>query len=246
MTPFYEQDGIQIFHGDCRDVLPSLDGKFDLVLTDPPYGISMRGVKHDKGRGKGVRNFDFLPNDTHEQSTEIAKEAIRASEHLLKPNGSGYAWMGHTQFAELVLDLRSRGWKTRFLVWERTCPPPTPPGSGWKSTADLCLYWFRPGRKWTHTGLNPPPGNVIHADSYRYGKPGKNGHPTQKPFECVNPLIVASTNEGDAVLDPFAGSGTTLVAAKKLGRRAVGIELEERYCEIAANRLRQRVLAVKE
>jgi site-specific DNA-methyltransferase (adenine-specific) len=80
------------------------------------------------------------------------------------------------------------------------------------------------------------------ADSYRYGAPGKTGHPTQKPLPTITPLILVSTEPGDLVLDIFAGSGTTLVAAKANGRRAIGIEVNEEYAEMAADRLRQGVL----
>lgn len=92
--------------------------------------------------------------------------------------------------------------------------------------------------------MTAPPPNVLTFDSYRYGQPGKVDHPTQKPVGLVNTLLMASTRLDDVVLDPFAGSGTTLVAAKALGRKAIGIEIEERYCEIAAKRLAQEVLEV--
>ena len=84
--------------------------------------------------------------------------------------------------------------------------------------------------------------NVIEADSYRHGQPGKVDHPTQKPLPTASIPIRYSTDPGDLVLDPFMGSGTTLRAAKDLGRRAIGIELSERYCEVAANRMAQEVL----
>ena len=79
------------------------------------------------------------------------------------------------------------------------------------------------------------------ADSFRHGQPGKVDHPTQKPERIIRQLVTASTRPGDVVLDPFAGSGTTLVVAKATGRRAIGIEIEERYCEIAAKRMGQEV-----
>ena len=132
----------------------------------------------------------------------------------------------------------TRDFKTRILVWSKMYPAPVPPNSGWPSAAELCLYAYPDGRIWNDTGIRS---NVIVADSYRGGQPGKVDHPTQKPPAVIVPLILSSSLEGQTILDPFMGSGTTLRAAKDLGRKAIGIEIEERYCEIAANRLGQEV-----
>lgn len=244
LTPYFESEGVRLFHGDSREIVPMLEAAtIDLILTDPPYGVSQSGVVHNGRPGRGRRSFDFFPNDSSAESCDLACRVLRLAESLLKPDASGYAWCGHRQFSELTIDLEGRGWTTRFLVWSKSCPAPPPPGSGWPSAAELCLYWFRPGRRWNHTGDRPPPGNVIAADSYRHGKPGKVSHPTQKPFECVTPLIAASSLPGDTILDPFAGSGTTLVAAKQAGCKAIGVEREERYCEIICKRLEQGVFS---
>jgi site-specific DNA-methyltransferase (adenine-specific) len=240
VKPYYSEDGITIFCADCRDILPSLP-KVDLVLTDPQYGISQPGVAHEGPPGKGVRSFDFFANDTKDYANRLALEAFKLTVPLCHQNASAYWWVGHYTFGPLVEAFESAGWKTRFLVWVKACPAPAPPGSGWPSAAELCVYGFREGRTWNHDGTNAPRANVFVADSYRHGMPGKNGHPTQKPFAVITPLIVASSPEGGLVLDPFMGSGTTLEAAKKQGRRAIGIEIEERYCEIAAKRLSQEV-----
>jgi site-specific DNA-methyltransferase (adenine-specific) len=242
VTPFYEQDGIVIFHGDCRDVLPELAaGSVDLVVTDPPYGVSQPGVGH-WGPSNGTRNFDFFPNDDLATSVAVASAAADLCFRVLADDASVYWWAGHRQFAVLSGIYEQREWKTRFLVWSKECPCPPPPGSGWPSAAELCLYAWRHGRTWTHDGKNFPRSNVLVADSYRFGQPGKVDHPTQKPLQVVAPLINASSRPGDTVLDPFMGSGTTLRAAKDLGRKAIGIEICERYCEIAAKRLAQGVL----
>ena len=240
LMPYYDHAGITIYNADCRDVLPCLP-KVDLVLTDPPYGISMVGIAHEGPTGKGTRNFDFFPNDSAAESCSLALEVASMTDALLGDAGSGYMWCGHRQFAELTVARELAGWKTRFLVWVKSCPAPPPPGSGWPSGAELCVYWFRPGRRWMHDGKTAPRSNVIVADSYRFGQPGKVNHPTQKPPAVIAPLVRASSSPSDMILDPFMGSGTTLVAAKQLGRRAIGIEIEERYCEIAAKRLSQEV-----
>lgn len=245
MKPYYEQSGITIYHADCRDVLPTL-ASVGHVITDPPYAISEEGLWHIGRPGKGRRRFDFFPKGTEwAEMIEMVIAAAALTLPLIAANGSAYWWVGHREFGPLVSLFESAGWKTRFMVWAKLAPSPPPPGSGWPSGAELCVYAFRPGRTWNHDGTTPPASNVFHVDSCRNGQPGKVGHPTQKPEAVISPLMLASTNNGDAILDPFMGSGTTLVVAKRLGRRAIGIELEERYCEIAVRRLQQEALPLE-
>ena len=246
MRPYYSHAGIEIFHGDCREVLPSRFNPgcrpIDLLLTDPQYGISQPGVVNCGDPSKGTRSFGFFENDTPSEASALAMEAWEAILPIYSEAASAYWWVGHYMFGKLVDAYEAKGWKTRFLVWSKLCPAPQPPGTGWPSAAELCVYASRPGRTWNHDGTNCPRSNVFLADSYRHGIPGKVGHPTQKPFAVISPLILASSPERGLILDPFMGSGTTLVAAKTLGRSAVGIELEEKYCEMAAKRLGQEVL----
>lgn len=237
MSPYYEDEMVTLYHGDCREVLPTLE-VVDLVHADPPYSLSVE-ADHDNRRGKGKRRLNFFEGDTHwEGMTNTVVEAVQACMHLAPAH---YWWCGHRQFGPILEVFEADGFKTRPLAWRKLCPVPAPPGVGWDSALELCVYAFREGRKWTPpTGTKAP--NVIEADSYRHGQPGKVDHPTQKPMRTALVPIEFSSEPGDVVLDPFAGSGTTLVAAKKLGRRGIGIELEERYCEVAAKRLSQGVL----
>ncbi len=237
--PYYSDDHVTIYHGDCAEILPTLD-VVDLVHTDPPYSLSVAS-DHQNRRGKGTRRLNFFAGDTDWASMTL--EVVDRIELAAALAPALYVWCGHRQFGALTESLESMGFKTRFLVWKKSCPVPAPPGVGWDSAAELCVYAFKEGRKWTPpTGTKCP--NVIEADSYRHGQPGKVAHPTQKPLETATFPISFSTDPGDVVLDPFMGSGTTLRAAKDYGRRAIGIELEERYCEIAAKRCAQEVLVL--
>jgi DNA modification methylase len=240
MKPTYQSDLVTLYLARCEDVLPTLQpASVDLLLTDPPYGVSQAGVVHVRKPGNGSRNIDFFPDDTPEFSIGLCMAAAELADRLLKPSASAYWWCGHRQFGPLTDWYSARKWKTRFLVWAKACPCPPPPGSGWPSAAEICLYAWRLNRVWTHGGTDYPLSNVIVADSYRHGQPGKVDHPTQKPFGVVAPLITASTWHGYTVLDPFMGSGTTGVAAVQLGRRFVGIECDENYYKIAERRIRQ-------
>lgn len=239
--PYYSDDLVTLYHADARDILPHL-GPVDLIHADPPYSVSST-VPIVRKPGKGTHRFDFFEVDLDWSAMRDTVLEIVALAAPLAP--SVYVWCGHRQFGHLVELFEANGWKTRPIVWRKKVPIPAPPGVGWDSALELCVYAFRSGRKWTPpTGTKVP--NVIDADSYRHGQPGKVDHPTQKPIVTASRPIEYSTDPGDLVLEPFAGSGTTLVAAKRLGRRVIGIELEEAYCEIAAKRLAQGVLTFDE
>ena len=205
-TPYYEQDGITIYHADCRDILPLLEpGSIDLVLTDPPYGIAdiwMGGSGHGWGKAslaQPLRNsWDGQPPDN-----ETLMRCIRAGKNAV-------VWGGN------YFDLPpSRGW----LVWNK-------PERGFTlAEAELA---------WTNRDA------VIRVGDFNRSDPDRE-HPTQKPIKLMR-WCLSFFPEAQSIIDPFMGSGTTLRAAKDLGRRAIGIELEERYCEIAAKRLQQSVL----
>jgi len=236
MSLYYDHAGIQIYLGDCREILPSLP-KCDMLLTDPPYSVSVSGSVHHGPPGKGSRNLDFFAGDDDWASmTSLVSDRISLAQENLNETGSAYIWCGHRQFGNLLSIFEERGYSTRFLVWAKKCPPPAPPNSGWSSGAELCIYAYKPGRTWNGKWQT---NNVLTYDSYRYGQPGKVDHPTQKPIDLFQKLIAISSADNSLILDPFMGSGTTLVAAKNLGRKAIGIEREEKYCEIAAKRLSQ-------
>lgn len=208
MKPYYDHKGITIYHGDCREVLPTLD-KVDLVLTDPPYGIGKRLVTGGKGH-----SFDFLIKsgaDAWDTKIDIILMSVVISK-------------GHNA-----------------IVWGGNFYP--------LPACDMPLCWdkVRPNQKnlseWEYGWTT----FVGRARLFRYC--GNGGfvakevrqHPTQKPLALMT-WCISLADEPQNILDPFMGSGTTLVAAKELGRKAIGIEIEEKYCEIAAKRLAQEVL----
>lgn len=202
MTPYYEQDGITIYHGDCRDVLPALRlPVLETVLcTDPPYGIDFAGrpSKWQRLAGMHAEKWD--------------REPFADVDLLIRSAGVACIWGGNYYALPL-----SRGW----LAWIK---PDAPPSMG-----TFELAWTNIDQKARH---------IVHSIGATNAE--RVGHPTQKPLRVMR-WCIGGLPEG-LVLDPFAGSGTTLLAAKDFGRRAIGIEIEERYCEIAARRLSQGVL----
>lgn len=234
-------DGVTLHMGDCREILPTLP-RADAIITDPPYSVSVPGVGRWEMRYGRTDDLDFFEGDQDwEAMTATVCDAAMLAVALLEAHGSAYFWCGHRQFGKLIALLEAAGWKTRFLVWSKACPVPAAPGSGWPSAAELCVYAYRSGRRWAWKGVCPFKSNVLVADSFRFGQPDKVDHPTQKPIAVINPLVRASSLEGDTILDPFMGSGTTGVAAVKLGRKFTGIEIEPKYFDIACSRISEAV-----
>ncbi len=229
MKPYYEHDGIVIYHGDCRDVLCSLP-LADLVLTNPPYGIESGAAF--------VRKNATVIEDWAEEGHNRQVDGWR---HLLLAQPDAY----FVEFMDASIASEDRvreehqasGWTPwrRFLI-VKEAPPPTPRKtfvSGWEAA----LVSYRGKRNWYGGGATP--------DRWIGMTPNRLNnavHPTEKPAAPLRILVGALSQPDALVLDPFMGSGTTLRAAKDLGRRAIGIEIEERYCEIAAKRLAQEVL----
>jgi len=216
MTPYYEDDAVTIFNADCRDVLPDLEIS-DLLLTDPPYGIG-EAAGRNKSRGPLAISKDF---GTASWDNEIIDHGLMgfvrtSAVHQIIFGGNYY-------------DLPPT---SCWLVWDKE--------NGATDFADCELAWTNMRKatrliRWRWQGM-------LQADmkdkDYRW-------HPTQKPLAVMRWCIIQAPETVETVLDPFMGSGTTLRAAKDLGRKAIGIETEERYCEIAANRMAQSVMALE-
>jgi site-specific DNA-methyltransferase (adenine-specific) len=206
MTPYYEHNGITIYHGDCRDVLPTLSaGSVDLVLTDPPYGVQI--AEWDK-----MAPYRVLPD-------------------LLNISRGAVLWFGAA--SRLQTDITSFDVPPqRVIVWHVAF-------SLAKTSAHGMFYRWHPIYAWQlPTHHNGPTTDVL---TVRQSGHDEWYHPGTKPLLLMSKLIGLSPVQG-IVMDPFMGSGTTLRAAKDLGRRAIGIEIEESYCEIAAKRLSQEVM----
>jgi len=223
MTPYYERAGITIYHGDCREILPQLP-RADLVLTDPPYshrhvggdGFAAARAFYRDGALDGLN--DFVLSDFAGLMLAAAPMLIAFHSRDLIPDYAALARASERRF-----DLH---------VWHKTNAIPFTANT-WKSDLEyIALIWERkPG--WTQLSQE------MHSKAYVSAINSDGLHPAAKPIPLLYKYC-AVLGSG-LVVDPFAGSGTTLEAAKLAGRSAIGIEIEERYCEIAARRLGQEV-----
>ena len=230
MKPYYSDDSVTLYHGDCRDVLARMsDQSVDCVITDPPYDDrTHKGAKTNKGRGHGVKAVHF-DSFTHERQVETFAELARLTRRWV------VATLATSTAFRFDLEPPPGLRCLRVGAWVKPNPMPQisadRPGQGWEPIVffhrdDLKPAWNGGGRAgvWTHP--------VVQGE----------GHPTVKPLPMVADFVRLFTNPGELVLDPFAGSGTTLRAAKDEGRKAIGVELDERYCELIAKRLSQDTL----
>jgi DNA modification methylase len=213
MKPYYEHGGITIYHGDCREVLPHVSA--DLLLTDPPYGIAH------------ASNYTCETTTAGWMNAAIAGDGNCALRDFALAGRSEWACFGSPRVSA---PSGVRG----TVVWDKG------PASGmgdlswpWKLSWELV---FLAGEGWRGSRDE----GVIKGYSIVTRASMGRCHPNEKPVGLLTYLL--GKHESRTVVDPFMGSGTTLRAAKDLGRKAIGIEIEERYCEIAAKRLSQEVL----
>lgn len=237
MKPYYEDESVTLYHGDCREFLESAaDESFNCVITDPPYSERTHTNARSNsasGRARSNRVLSGIRKDFG----HITEAGLRTS--LAECGRVSRGWVIATldyHHAFTFEDQPPEGLRLlRLGVWLKTDPMPQisgdRPAPGWESIA----YLHRSDRRsvWNGGGKH---GNW-------YGPKEQAGqHPTAKPVRMVANWVRSFTNPGEVVLDPFAGSGTTLRAAVNEGRKAVGVELDEAYCEVIAGRLAQGVL----
>jgi DNA modification methylase len=210
MKPYYADDWVTLYHGDCREVMPTL-APVDAVITDPPYGVSFAYDAHDDD-----------PTAYADLLSTVQAEVFRLAPVVLVTPGIGNLWRWPE--ATWVICWHKPGAPRRSML-----PQPNRPQGGFNEWEPVLVYG-RP--RFMHDVLRVPA--IPQRDAA--------GHPCPKPVDLLRLLVAGATTADQTVLDPFAGSGTTLVAAKREGRRSVGIEMSEAYCEIAAKRLDQGVL----
>jgi site-specific DNA-methyltransferase (adenine-specific) len=226
MSPYYEHGGITIYNGDCLDVLPTL-GAFDVMLADPPYGagISVDSLRFKPKVSKWWNEADRSRIRRH--SPVIGDDKPFDPSHLLAfPVRARVLWGGQF-YASRLKD--SGGW----WIWDKR--------NGARDVTDAEWPLSEAEMAWTDIGKRTRMFRHTWFGLIRDSEHKEFFHPTQKPAALM--LWCLKEAKAKSAVDPYMGSGPTLVAAKRLGIPATGIELDERYCEIAATRLEQEVFA---
>lgn len=216
MKPYYEDDYATIYHGDCLDIMPELP-KVSMVLTDPPYNAENIGTK----RKTYLNQVMKLPDNEYKDFCfNWFNRYITKCETLI--------------FTPGIANTHNYPQPKWQLCWHKPAACSFNRMGGFNAWEPIFIYG---NTKKVRLGQD-----YILCNTLNFKKGEERNHPCPKPINLIKKLLQNFLFDDDLVLDPFMGSGTTLRAAKDLGRKAIGIEIEERYCKIAVDRLRQEVL----
>lgn len=226
MTPYYQDDWVTIYHGDAIDLMPQLEAEsVDLVITDPPYfqpAAHYCGPRGEARPKKSIGDMSILELAFKTWCSEMVRVVKRA--------GTVYFFCDGQSYPIAFTALYPHAKHVRPLIWDKVV---SYNGYTWRHQHELIAWAEMPDAERVATG----DGDVLR---FRAVPVDERVHPAEKPILLLSAL---AGKHGGIVLDPFMGSGTTLRAAKDRNRKAIGIEIEERYCEIAARRMAQEVLA---
>jgi len=249
-----------IYQGDCIEILGKKidEGAIDLIFADPPYNLSGNGLKWEGNKTGG--NWYMVNEEWDKMAApeymRFTRKWISACHRVLKDNGSIYISCTYHNIAEVMIVLKQLCFKIKnVIVWQKTNAMPNITKRVFTHSTEFAI-WAVKGKNWIFNyeelkKLNPEKQKngsskqmrdvwsmpLVQGKERLRGKNGRALHPTQKPEEMLKRIIISSSNKSDIVLDPFLGSGTTAVVAKKLGRNWIGIELNANYIKIANRRI---------
>lgn len=247
IVPFYKSDNrnFTIVHGDCFDVLPQFDFKFDMIFADPPYFLSNGGISYQAGKVVCVDKGEWDKGVSPESIMEFNRKWLSLCREKLKDNGTIWISGTHHNIFSIANVLTELGYKIlNVITWAKTNPPPNISCRFFTYSTEF-IIWARKSsevpHKYNYKLMKEINDGKQMTDVWRLPAIGRwekscGKHPTQKPLAILTRIILASTNENDWILDPFAGSSTTGIAANLCGRRYLGIEKESKFAILSKNR----------
>ncbi len=247
---YFEESTFKLINNDTFDTLKQFDEKsFDMIFADPPYFLSNNGITCSSGRMVSVNkgNWDkaLSVNDKYEFNRKWIHECYR----ILKDKGT--IWISGTlhNIYSIGMALEEEGFKIlNNITWQKTNPPPNLACKTFTHSTETILWAKKDLKKVKYTFNyalmkelnNNKQMKDVWTTSITKPSEKKNGrHPTQKPLEILERIILASTNENDLILDPFCGSSTTGIAAVKLKRNYIGIDNEKEYLDLSIRRYKE-------
>lgn len=246
ITPFFQNHNVTLLQGDTFKILPKLkEGTLDMIFADAPYFLSNNGITCSSGKMVSVNKAVWDTGYTLKQKHTFNKRWIRMCKRILKPDGT--IWVSGTlhNIYSLGFALEEAGFKIiNNITWEKTNPPPNLACRCFTHSTETILWAKKINGKhrFNYDIMKALNGNKQMKDVWegsltKRSEKFAGKHPTQKPEYLLDRIILASTCEGDTILDPFCGSGTTGVVANRLKRNFIGIDLVKEYLEISRIRI---------
>lgn len=247
IVPYYKSidRAFTILNGDCFDILPQFDFKFDMIFADPPYFLSNGGISYQAGKVVCVDKGDWDKGGTPESITEFNHKWLSLCRDKLKDNGTIWISGTHHNIFSIATLLTELGYKIlNVIIWAKTNPPPNISCRFFTYSTEF-IIWARKSAKVPHKynyelmkAINEGKQmtDVWRLPAIARWEKSCGKHPTQKPLALLTRIILASTQPNDWILDPFAGSSTTGIAAALCRRRYLGIEKEEQFATMSRSR----------
>lgn len=224
-------DKATLYLADCMDVIGNV--RADVLISDPPFSLQNGGSEKVVSK-KGTRTLRFGFDDPLQKGA-IVNSIVEVGRNV----SAFFVFCGSSQMSYISDAMNATGFTVKPFTWIKSCPPPPPHKSWWPSAFELAIFGFRKGA-WFGDD-NTRRNNVLFGDALRNGNSEKVGHPTQKPIWVMSHIVRSICAPGATVFDPYAGSGTTGVAAIRFGRRFIGIEKDPKYFKMAVRRISEEV-----
>lgn len=244
---YYEDKDFKLIQGDSFKILKEIEPKsIDMIFADPPYFLSSDGISCSGGKMVSVNKGNWDKSISIEEKHKFNRKWIKLCYHILKDNGT--IWISGTMhnIYSIGMALEQEGFKIiNNITWKKLNPPPNISCRAFVHSTET-IIWARKNlknskHKFNYSLMRELNGDKQMKDVWETSltKPSEKKcgkHPTQKPMEILEKIILSSTDEGDLILDPFNGSGTTGIVASRLNRKYIGIEKEKEYFDLTIRR----------
>ena len=248
---YYDNENVVLINDDSIKVLSNIKSKsIDMIFADPPYFLSGGGITCSGGKMKSVDKAEWDKKLSIKEKHKFNKAWIRKCKRVLKDDGT--IWISGTMhnIYSIGMALEEEGFKIiNNITWRKTNPPPNISCRAFTHSTETVLWAKKDDKKAKHffdykkmkeENEGKQMKDVWESSLTKPSEKKHGKHPTQKPIFLLERIIKAATNEGDIILDPFNGSGTTGLVALSIRRKYVGIDLERRYLSISKNRINER------
>ncbi len=245
--PYYKSPNrdFTLLHGDCFKLLHEFEFKFSCIFADPPYFLSNDGISMQSGKIVSVNKGEWDKGKSQQEMANFNREWIELCRDKLKDNGTIWISGTYHNIFSVANCLTELGYKILNVVtWAKTNPPPNISRRFFTYSTEFIL-WARKSEKKAHyfnyelmrlLNGNKQMTDVWHLPAIAPWEKSCGKHPTQKPLTLLSRIIMASTRQGEWILDPFCGSSTTGIAANLLGRRFLGIDQEQAFLKMSRKR----------